>query len=333
VIPAENVTILGGDGGTGKSQIAFQLAHSVASGTPWLGFEVEKGKALYLSAEDEMDELHRRLNSMGADFASLPDLLIAPMAGKDALLAAPGAGRDALLAPTDLFDILIKRIAEYRPSLLVLDTLADLFGGNEIIRHQVRKFISMLRGLAFEFRVTVILLAHPSQSGMARGDGSSGSTAWNNSVRSRIYLFRPVDGDPAIRILELKKSNRSAIGVQIPVRYSSGQFVRDDGSTAGATNKRHLAESVFISLLARLPDGVEVGHRSGPNYAPAYFAKSDLAKGIGKNELVLAMQRLLERGKIRVVQSGPRSRRTSHLEIVDAAEPEIDADRSAIDNY
>ncbi|HEY9147871.1 MAG TPA: AAA family ATPase, partial [Gammaproteobacteria bacterium] len=37
LIPARNVTLLYGDGGTGKSLLALQLAVAVALGRPWLG--------------------------------------------------------------------------------------------------------------------------------------------------------------------------------------------------------------------------------------------------------------------------------------------------------
>ncbi|HTH99552.1 MAG TPA: AAA family ATPase [Acidisoma sp.] len=313
VIVANNVAIVGGDGGTGKSLLALQLAHSVASGAPWLGFDVQRGKAMYLSAEDELGELHRRLHAMGADFANLPGLFIAPLAGLDALLAAPNAGRDAPLAPTKLFHLLRKRVAEYRPSLLVLDTLADLFGGNEIIRSQVRQFIGMLRGLALEYRVTVVLLAHPSQAGKNSGDGSSGSTAWNNSVRSRLYLFRPQDGDPDVRVLELKKSNRSSIGTQITLRYLDGQFVREDAGAVAAVDKRRLAERVFLDLLRNLPSKKYVSHNPGSNYAPAYFVSLNGAQGISVNLFKAAMNRLLDSREIEISEYGPPSRRRSYL--------------------
>src|SRR5690606_40940583 len=64
----------------------------------------------------------------------------------------------------------------------------DLFGGDEINRNQVRRFIGMLRALAIAFDTAVVLLSHPSVQGMQTGTGTSGSTAWNNSVRSRLYL-------------------------------------------------------------------------------------------------------------------------------------------------
>lgn len=52
LIPARNVTLLYGDGGTGKSLLALQLAVAVALGRSWLGLPVKAGNALFPSAED-----------------------------------------------------------------------------------------------------------------------------------------------------------------------------------------------------------------------------------------------------------------------------------------
>ena len=37
LVPSGTVTLLGGDGGTGKSLVTLQLAAAIALGTPWLG--------------------------------------------------------------------------------------------------------------------------------------------------------------------------------------------------------------------------------------------------------------------------------------------------------
>jgi RecA-family ATPase len=95
-----------------------------------------------------------------------------------------------------------------RPSLLVLDNLADIFAGNENVRPLARQFVSSLRALAIEFDCVVLLLAHPSLSGMASGAGTSGNTAWNNSVQSRLYLVTSSDDlDPDGRVLQTIKAN------------------------------------------------------------------------------------------------------------------------------
>jgi hypothetical protein len=86
-----------------------------------------------------------------------------------------------------------------------------MFGGNENERRTVNTFIKTYLGsVVINYNATVILLAHPSLSGLSSGSGLSGSTAWENSVRARAYLAREADSDD-IRILSRKKSNYSDI--------------------------------------------------------------------------------------------------------------------------
>ena len=77
---------------------------------PWIGHSVTPGRALFLSAEDELEEIHRRLDDIlrgdGAKFSDLLNLRIAPLAGKDAVLAAPGS-KVSLLAATPLWAALM----------------------------------------------------------------------------------------------------------------------------------------------------------------------------------------------------------------------------------
>ena len=67
-----------------------------------------------------------------------------------------------------------------------------MYPANENDRAKVRQFVGILRGLALRQRCAVMLLGHPSLTGLNTGTGTSGSTAWNNSVRSRLYLERIV---------------------------------------------------------------------------------------------------------------------------------------------
>lgn len=322
LIPAGNVTLLSGDGGTGKSLLALQLARAVATGESWIGRNIEPGRAVYVSAEDELAELHRRLDRMGK-LAPLGDLILVPLAGKDAVLAAPD--RNKLLRPTDLFTRLCEEVVQkHRPDLLVLDTSADLFGGDEINRVHVRQFVGMLRGLALDLNVTVVLLSHPSKAGLRDGDGSSGSTAWNNSVRSRLYLERritfegnrAVETDGNIRILRTMKANRAASGGQIVLRYDAGLFVCEQESTIDARDAAHHAQRVFLALLEQFTkESRHVCASPGTTYAPAAFSKHPNAQGVTRSNLERAMNRLLECRRIRVEETGPPSRRRTHLVI------------------
>src|SRR5690606_6587100 len=144
LIPAGQPVLLSGDGGLGKSLLALQLAVAVASGGQWLGQYTASGDVLYLSAEDEIAELHRRLVRITSNLPDLTNLHLAPMAELDALLVTPGP-RGGGLNTTALYDAVAARVEELRPALVVLDSAADFFGGQEIVRSEVRQFIGMLR--------------------------------------------------------------------------------------------------------------------------------------------------------------------------------------------
>ncbi|MDQ0348389.1 AAA family ATPase [Ancylobacter vacuolatus] len=320
LIPARTVTLLSGDGGTGKSLLAHQLGVASALGVSTAGLHPTEGKVLYLAAEDDADELHRRtvdiVTALGGDLADLAGhMLIAPLADQDATLAAPG--RDGVLLFTRLHAALERLVETFAPGFVILDTAADLFAGDEIKRNQVRTFIAALRKLALRTDCAVLLLAHPSVSGMQSGTGTSGSTGWSNSVRSRLYLTRPTgDGeDPNARELTVMKSNYGAVGDKVRVRWEAGAFVADslmEPAMMGVINKK--VDDLFVALLSKFNRlGQRVGVSTGTSYAPAKMAKHDDARGFNKRQLEQAMQRLLEAGTIRLIWEGPPSHQRQKL--------------------
>ena len=90
--------------------------------------------------------------------------------GEDALLGAPN-GR-GLIEPTPLFHQLFEEASTVKPKVIALDASADVFGGNEIDRSQVRQFVGVqLRKLAGATDGAVILLSHPSLTASTRAPG------------------------------------------------------------------------------------------------------------------------------------------------------------------
>ncbi len=335
-IPVGTVTALYGDGGTGKSLLALQFMTACAAGLPFLGQDVKQVKALGVFCEDEENELHRRLASingaLGISFAELDDLRLVSRVGNENLLmtfAADGHG-----VPTPFFSQILNAARDFGARLIVIDTAADTFAGNENIRPQVRQFIALLTRLAQAIGGAVILLAHPSQSGKASGSGDGGSTAWNNSVRSRLYFKRPgqPDGkepasgepvDPDLRVLSRLKANYAATGVELPVKYERGAFI-DASDAPGASIVRgpqrdREAEEVFMSGLAELAEKnfrCNV-HKGQANFAPkALRDKTREAGAFSEIELTAAMNRLIQAGRITSVEEGPASRRRSFLKVI-----------------
>lgn len=231
------VAMLSGDGGLGKSLLCQQLMTACALGRPWLGLQTKKCKTLALFCEDDLDELHRRQVSIcdhyGVPIADLDDVWFESYAGKDAtIISFPKWGAEG--RTTALFDAIREQALDLGVELLFLDTLADVFSGNEIDRNQPRAFIRVLRRLAIEMQGCVVLTQHPSLAGMASGSGLSGSTGWNNSVRSRLYLTAPKskddDGPGNERVLKTMKNNQSSMGGKIKLEWRAGVFERIEES-------------------------------------------------------------------------------------------------------
>ncbi|SIN83498.1 RecA-family ATPase [Bradyrhizobium erythrophlei] len=313
-IPDRTVTNLSGDGGSGKTLIVMQLIASASLRTQWFGRDVSTGPCLYYGAEDEADELHRRLKSIvrsaGRELSELDGIRLIPMAGSDAVLAEPD--RTGNITATALFKKLEFETRALRPKLIVIDPSADVFGGDEINRSQVRKFVSMLRGLAIDYDCAVLLLSHPSLTGLNSGTGTSGSTAWNNSVRSRLYLQAT---SPDTRTLKVVKANHGKVGDEIAIRWNDGVYELDNGADPVVeTLVNSTVDKLFLELLGIFTaQSQNVGIITGTTYAPAKMAKHPKAKGYGKDKLAASMQRLLDSGCIKVVTEGSPSRQRSRL--------------------
>jgi RecA-family ATPase len=321
-IPKRNVTLFSGEGAIGKSIVSLHLGVAHVLGRDWLGTMPEPGPALIVACEDDADELHRRLAQIldhySATFADLKEMYLMSLAGQDALLAVPD--RNGLIHPTKLFERLHQAACDSRPKLIVLDNSADVFGGNENDRTHVRQFIGILRGLAINADAGILLTSHPSLTGISSGTGLSGSTAWNASVRSRLWMKRATtekneEPDPNLRVIEVMKANYGPVGETMTVRWKEGVFV--PVAAMGTLDKlaaERAANDLFLKLLDRFAEqGRNVSDKpAANNYAPKMFATDPDGKGRRK-DLTDAMARLFSARKIRVEDYGRPSRPYTRL--------------------
>ena len=267
-LPKGVVSSLSGDGGVGKTLVAQQLLYAAGVGGQWLGLDVPKLTGLGVFCEDDEDELHRRHVDIKTDLGfavgnPFDSTWVWPRVGSDNLLVTFDRENRPLMSP--FFADIMRHVMAKRVELLILDTVADLFGGNEIVRAQVNYFIKAACGSFIAkakeagFTLSVLLLSHPSQAGRNSGTGESGSTAWNNAVRARLYLTRPEDGLPEQRVLTRKKSNYSASGddVKIDLIWQEGVLKPVD------TDDTRIA---IQSLETQIMDRVAAAYEAGKPY-------------------------------------------------------------------
>jgi RecA-family ATPase len=237
LIPVGCVTLLTGDGGKGKSHLAMQLMISAATGSDWCGEHVGNVPTLGIFCEDEPTELQRRmadiLNDEGHRFSDLKGwVTVASRIGRENLMYQADEYGDVGQVTSFLHQVKLTAL-HLGARLVVLDSLYNFFGGNENNRPQANQFINAVSGIAQDIDGAVLLLGHPSMSGIASGSGSSGSTAWHNSVRSRLYLhhrkLKPgEDGDRfgnGPLVLKSMKSNYGAQPAEIELERHGARFI------------------------------------------------------------------------------------------------------------
>ena len=312
-LPVGSVTALYGDGGVGKTLLAQQLMTSCASGTPWCGMTTMRCKSLALLCEDDEPELHRRQVKMCAAFGiplgDLGDMQWISGVGQDNALAT--FTPDCRMHETPLYADLSAAAIKLGVRLVVLDTAADVFAGNENDRHQVRMFLGLLSRLAMRIQGAVLLNAHPSRTGLSTGNLDGGSTAWSNTVRSRWSLARQQGDeeqpDTAERVLTRRKANYASIGDIIKLRWVNGIYVpvTPEGGIAGAVH-RAAAEMVFLELLGRAEaqgQRVSDSPKAG-NYAAKRFAQRPDSHGYTAKDFERAMGALFASRQIAMATYG-----------------------------
>ena len=317
-LPVGYVTLLYADGGTGKTLLTQQLATSCATGTPWCGLAVEPCRAFCIFCEDDEGEMHRRQDDIcratGLHFGELGNMRWACPVGQDNALVRFESDNELVL--TDRFLDLLAQVKAFGARLVIIDTAADTFPGNENDRGQVRQFIGhALTRIAQEIGGAVLVNAHPSRSGMsASGNLDGGSTGWSNSARSRWSLTRPdaeegstVEED--LRILTRRKSNHASIGDQIKLRWADGALMPEGRPVTngnGAALRQAQVESVFLALLASCTaSGINLSmSQNSTNFAPRVFAKRPDRKGCTRREFDAVMPGLVAAGRIRMETYG-----------------------------
>lgn len=278
------VGVLGGPPKNCKSWLGFDMAVSVASGTPCLGRHriARPGPVMVFASEDPPPMVRQRFEGLaklrGLDFSSLPvDVITEPVLHLD--------------RPQER-QRLQNTVARFRPRLLILDPLVRIYGNvDENSAAEVSGFLGHLRALSRQFDVAVLLVHHAKKAAAGvrqPGQALRGSGDLHAWVDSLLYLRRV-----SKEKLEMAIEHRSAASPE-PVEL---RFVVDNGAPA------HLeyADNANASSHDR-PAATELAPRllSLLTRASRPQTTEELRKGLGvrKARLIAELEDLRQLGRV-----------------------------------
>lgn len=175
IIPSGGLVGLYGPPGVKKSFVASDVALSVAAGGLWQGHPVNQGYPLYVCAEGSAG-MGKRIKG----WLQYRKLKASQALGAWLTESVP------VYADSDGMARVIDRIeeAEIVPDLIVIDTLARCFDGDENQQADMGRFVAGVDRLRKEFDATVIVVHHTRLD----GDRERGNTAFRGAADAMLSL-------------------------------------------------------------------------------------------------------------------------------------------------
>lgn len=333
-VPKGEVTLLYAVGGAGKSFLMMDLMIHTALGLPFMGIQTSQGGALGYFCEEDRNELDRRVQrimkkeGLNKRWKELNNMMLWPRAGENNILMT--FDREGIGSETQALRDLRDQVDKHRPELVVVDTAADVFAGNENDRNQVNQFVKRaLFSIAKDFDCAVLLNAHPSKTGSADGGSKdSGSTAWHNSCRSRMFLGR--DEDSGMLILEHLKSNRGQTQDPIAMFWQDDvllPMVDSSGAINSMVERRENAEldALILERIGFLWENeINVSTNPKGNYAAKEIIRWLRSKPDTKSKKITlakvedCINRMIDDGQIKISKRGHNKSHGQTLYVPDA---------------
>jgi hypothetical protein len=311
-LPFGKVGALIAPGGTGKSQFLLQLAVSVATGMEFLGWEIgESGGVLCLFAEDDEEEIHRRLFHIAShaglcqDIAPEPyaklltNLHVKSMVARDNLMTVADHASGEVV-PTDYSERLLLVTREIPDlKLIVIDPGSRFRGGDENFAQDTTRFVEALEYVSRRTGANVLVAHHANKGSMNGGEQTQGaqrgSSAFTDGVRWQMNLSYLGEND--LDNYGIRKSEKRGFLKASVVKNNYGPpseellLQREEDGYLVVSDRTADAEGAEAVLWEKVRQILHGEARCGITYSKTSFegkfggTGGGLRLGVGKNTL------------------------------------------------
>lgn len=319
MIPEPVAAAIVASGSTGKSFWLMQLAACVATGQPFFSHPIRKpGGVLMLGAEDDRDELGRRLHAitkaygwadwrdeyglLGANFYPVSRL------GKDNRLTEKFEGN--ITQRPDWIHSIIDAAAEiHNLRLIILDPVSRFRSGDENDNESATKFVEALETIREATGVTVIC-AHHSRKGSTgeTADDIRGASAFVDALRFAATLSVPtpeqakrmaLDDDERRKMVRFNvvKSNYRTEVDSFWMRRGIGGVLEWSEAPTVVSSADEKAEQRYRNTLPLILKKVKSGDILKVSHSRK-FAGAEGIFGMGDQSLRACVFRAIEEGEI-----------------------------------
>ena len=215
-ILAAEINLLGGPSAAGKSLLARDWSLSVATGTPWMGYEVPDARKVLWIASEGLNDFTDRWTSQPLWDAAQDSVFI--------------LGEPINLVSGDDTDWLLKEYGDERPGLVVFDLIYGMGMADDNGMKDALPVLTNLKKISREWGAATLPLGHSGHNGDRRFRGTS---AWRQQSETEWHM--------ADNVLDCRKSKITD--------YTQHRFAYENtypdidwltaGGAAGVSSRKH----------------------------------------------------------------------------------------------
>ena len=172
-----NVTVLVAPPGSGKSLLTLQMALMIGAAMQWGGWRPRAAaKTLVINAEDDADEMRRRLHAAREEMHCDQNALRSQVAiaeNPEGIVIAKADSRTKTVVRTPMVEAIVQTVIENKFDVLVVDPFAETFEGDENSNSELKWAAVLWREIARRTGAAVMLVHHTRKYGAEAGDMDS----------------------------------------------------------------------------------------------------------------------------------------------------------------